>query len=121
MFINTAKSLLEHLLDLHFYNAVPSLAKSTGFERSLRKQDGNVIHVTTHLACNILCVLVVIMKSSWVTQDKKYHSLQNKTNQKFRSRLILEEGGIQKTLIEIRLKIHVNFKLSLYLLAKTLF
>lgn len=62
-------------------------------------------------------LLVVMMKSPWVTQDKKYHSVQNKTDQKFRSRLILEEGGIQKTLIEIRLKIHVNFKLSLYLLA----
>lgn len=58
MFINTAKSFLEHLLDLNFYNAVPSLAKSTGFERSLRKQDGNGIHVRTHLACNILRVLV---------------------------------------------------------------
>lgn len=120
MFINTAKSLLEHLLDLNFYNAVPSFAKSTGFERGLRKQDSNVIHVI-HLACNILCVLVVMMKSPGVTQDKMYHSLQNKTNQKFKSRLILEKGGIQKTLIEIQLKIHVNFKLSLYLLAKTLF
>lgn len=101
MFINTAKSLLEHLLDLNFYNAVPSLAKSTGFERGLRKQDGNAFHVITHLACNILCVLVVMMKSPGVTRNKKYHSLQNKTNQKFKSRLILEKGGIQKILIEI--------------------
>lgn len=77
MFINTAKSFLEHLLDLKYCNPVPSLAKSTSFERSLRKYDGNIIPVKTHLTCHMLCVWVVMAESVWVRQDKKHHSLQN--------------------------------------------